>query len=247
MGRRSSFSFSPTSPSSSSKSQWVTLEQILENPKALNLFMIHLSKEYSTELLLSYIEMDQFQKHVLRTVDAFTEMHVDLSDADNIPDITVMDTIRNVPKSKILQEFGDLSDLRSIGSDQRSQQSDDELPIDEKTMRQIKKMAHLLHNKYIREGAEFEINICWQSRNKMMKQLGDKDQLLANDAVKLSHLINLYQQPKEEMRQLLLYSLNRMKVAPEGAVLFALVDHHHGGRTPRSSGITRSPSRTLLF
>merc|ERR1719361_2653264 len=43
------------------------LDQILMNPMALNLFMLHLQKEYSMELLLSYIEIDQFQKHVNKT------------------------------------------------------------------------------------------------------------------------------------------------------------------------------------
>ena len=177
------------------------------------------SKEYSTELLLSYIEMDQFQKHVLRTADAFHKMHVALSDADNIPDIEVMDTIRNVPKSLILSEVD-------------SKRDDANMPIDKKTMRQIKKMAHLLHNKYIRAGAEFEINICWHSRSKMMEQLGDKNKLLENDEVKLSHLVNMYQEPKEEMKQLLMYSLNRMKIAPEGAALSSIMAHTSGSRSP---------------
>merc|ERR1719300_1154244 len=44
----------------------ITLNQVLSNAQALNALMMHLSKEYSMELLLSYIEIDQFQKYVLQ-------------------------------------------------------------------------------------------------------------------------------------------------------------------------------------
>jgi len=47
----------------------ITLNQVLSNAQALNALMMHLSKEYSMELLLSYIEIDQFQKYVLQIAD----------------------------------------------------------------------------------------------------------------------------------------------------------------------------------
>merc|ERR1712083_530394 len=179
------------------------------------------SKEYSLELLLSYIEMDQFQKHTLRTIDAMLKSGTgqsDNTDPDMVPDITVMNTMRNVPKSRILTMVD-------------ASQSDHELSVDEKTMRKVKRMAHLLHNKYIKEGSEFEINICWSSRSKLMGKLGNLDELLSDNQVRLSHLVNLYQEPKEEMKQLLNFSLSRLKHSPEADALYAMI-MGSGSRSP---------------
>merc|ERR1712173_43120 len=122
-----------------------------------------------------------------------------LSDLNHMPDIQYMDTMRNVPKSQILQE---------TATTRTDHMNDEE---HEKTIRDVKKRAYLLYNKYIREGAEFEINIAYQTRHKMTMQLGDKQKLLDDKEMRLSHLVDMYQQPKMDMKQLLQYSLTRLR------------------------------------
>merc|ERR550525_1423713 len=170
--------------------------------------------------------MDQFQKYTLRTIDAILKSRAgqsDNTDPDMVPNITVMDTLRNVPKSRILTI--------------ETEKSDDELSVDEKTMRKIKRMAHLLHNKYIKEGCEFEINICWSSRKTLVEKLGNLNDLLDDTQVRLSHLINLWQEPKEEMKQLLNFSLNRLKHSPEADALYAMITGSRSPSSPSRKGI----------
>ena len=66
---------SPSAPASARGSDAdmlrITLDMVLSNGKALDLLMHHLEKEYSMEVLLSYIELDQFQKYVLKIADEF--------------------------------------------------------------------------------------------------------------------------------------------------------------------------------
>ena len=60
----------------SDQSSQVKLDNILSCEDTLNLLMQHLASEYSLELLLSYIEFDQFQKYTIRQLNQFLQMHV---------------------------------------------------------------------------------------------------------------------------------------------------------------------------
>lgn len=148
-------------------------------------------------------------KGINEKVENQPKFQIRLSDLNHMPDIEVMDTIRNVPPSQILQ--------------QTATTRTDHMDFDERTMRDIKKRAHLLWRKYIREGAEFEINISWHSRQTLSKKLGDKQKLLDNEEMRLSHLVELYQEPKMDMKQLLHFSLSRLRNAPEADELHALL------------------------
>jgi len=50
-----------------SRSASFTIKQILNNSKSINYFMVHLSKEISTEILLSYFEMRQYEIYAMKT------------------------------------------------------------------------------------------------------------------------------------------------------------------------------------
>ena len=54
----------------------ITLDMVLSNFEALDLLMRHLEREYSMEVLLSYIELDQFQKYVMEIADEFLKTHL---------------------------------------------------------------------------------------------------------------------------------------------------------------------------
>ena len=117
----------------------------------------------------------------------------------NIPDIDTMDTLRNIPPSMIV-------DARS------SLKSD--VDVDEKTLNDVKKMAHLLYEKYLKIGSQFEININAPMRKGLMDILHDKDKLMNGEHgrnLRLPDMIMMFEGAKQEMRLLLQYSLNRMK------------------------------------
>ena len=276
----------------------ITLDSVLGNDKCLNIFMNHLSKEYSMELLLSYIEFDQFQKYIIKTANAILQQHAlgkqeDMSyspssriktkrttlhpdemigpmtpsrlylwyceneeckfteygvyrnyqtpywkstnaaqmfvlcdgcvdeyqmDEDEekdgsiflvndkressdhlkleIPTIDTMNTLRNVPTSMILETS---SSMRS------------DVAVDERTLHDAKKKAHLLYEKYIKIGSEFEINISASMRQELMDLLDDKDDLMNSD-IGLADMVLLFENPKKEMKMLLSYSFTRMRL-----------------------------------
>ena len=47
----------------------ITVDMMLSDEALIHAFMVHLSQEYSMEILSSYIEFTQFQKYIARTDD----------------------------------------------------------------------------------------------------------------------------------------------------------------------------------
>eukprot|EP00486_Rosalina_sp_Unknown_P009744 CAMPEP_0201594954 /NCGR_PEP_ID=MMETSP0190_2-20130828/192110_1 /ASSEMBLY_ACC=CAM_ASM_000263 /TAXON_ID=37353 /ORGANISM="Rosalina sp." /LENGTH=264 /DNA_ID=CAMNT_0048054761 /DNA_START=751 /DNA_END=1545 /DNA_ORIENTATION=+ len=225
----------------------IKLDAILSNDKCLNIFMNHLSREYSMECLLSFIEFDQFQKWIIRTANTVLQKHAmgsiaeededcqqddnedatpDTNDSNDglilvnqkvdkpkqetnniardarlnsIPNIDTMITLRNVPKSIIVEA-------------QSSLKSD--VGVDEKTLHDVKKKAHLLYEKYIKIGSEFEINIGAGMRKGLIDILDNREELMNGEHgrnLRLSDILMMFENPKKEMKMLLQYSFTRMK------------------------------------
>eukprot|EP01084_Bolivina_argentea_P095925 172433_1 len=77
----------PSSPTNSSMTlkrksyidgnkQTISLKQILSTNESINLFMIHLSHEYSMEILLSLIEIQKYQEYVINSCQ---DMNIDIN------------------------------------------------------------------------------------------------------------------------------------------------------------------------
>ena len=81
------------------KSRYITLEMILRMEESLHLFMIHLSKEYSMECLLSLIEITQYQQYCLKEMS----MSNDLDRDNNKYDHGLISFPYIVPLSAILE------------------------------------------------------------------------------------------------------------------------------------------------
>jgi len=71
----------------------IGLAKILSNAESLNLFMLHLSREFNMECLLSVIELQQFQKYLLRQIE---QKDVDIQFLFEIHD--------DIPTSLIVEE-----------------------------------------------------------------------------------------------------------------------------------------------
>ena len=71
--------------------------------------------------------------------------------------------------------------------------------------------SHNMFLKYVKLSCELEINISGGLRQEMYEILDDFDALIENEAVGIRELYGLFEKPKDEMRLLLSFSLNRFK------------------------------------
>eukprot|EP01084_Bolivina_argentea_P165958 288236_1 len=168
------------------------LDKILSNEIALNLFMHHLSREYSMENLLAYIEICQFQKWVIKQIN---DNHIN---DDSIKNIKTMNTLKNIPNSEIIEEKTSLINV-NINIDSRKAQLDD-----------VKLKAHKLFYKYIKTGVEFEINISYPMRQRLADVLDDGN-MLKEKCLTLSELALLFEECKNEIKLLLTISYERFR------------------------------------
>jgi len=267
-GRSNLASDHETSPKCESASaQVVTLDMVLTNGEALDLLMHHLEREYCMELLLSYIELDQFQKYVSKTADEFLlknmveppvpvlAVHVSplqrlartpekvaatartetipetqtagydeeqkgtkrghaepglrMSDLQSIAnlDMNFIETMPNIPRSQIITEM--------CSTDHNLPRAHMLMTIDQTTMHEIKKKAHLLYNKYVKCGSPFEVNVSYGIRTALQNKLDDKEKLMMDETVRLADLIQVFDEVKWTMKKLLRSPFRRMTLGPD--------------------------------
>lgn len=118
----------------------ITLQMVLENEEAVHLLMLYLSKQYSMELLLSFIEFVQYQQWILH----------DLGIAALTPQSSAsMQFPCNIPHSEIIE----MDEITIVGD-----------IVCESSLYSAKKKAHRLYKKFIAVGSEYEINISYVER-----------------------------------------------------------------------------------
>ena len=158
------------------------------------------SHRYSIECLISFLEMQQFQKWV---IDAIS--HLDMEqDNEILQRINVVDIHADIPQSEFIECVTvDMTD------------SDDVLC-------NAKLSALYLYEKYIKVGSELEINISSTIRKEMRNILGDKEKLMNHVNVNLNDLLLLFDKLITEMRLLLTYSHTRFKQKPEYAKIIQI-------------------------
>eukprot|EP01084_Bolivina_argentea_P305097 527050_1 len=168
----------------------VTLQMVLSNEITLNLFMNHLSTEYSMEILLFCIEIMQYQNYV--------KQHMETLTGDNI---TIIQFPKDIVMSAIVTTNYNAYEENKIDIENKN----DEFTVDAK----IK--AHKLYAKYIDELAEFEINISGIMRDSLSEQVQDLNQLIENKSIGLKELYVLFENTKEEMITLQTISFERFR------------------------------------
>eukprot|EP01084_Bolivina_argentea_P144088 252890_1 len=190
-----------------SHSMQISLDDILSDSKSLHLFMVHLTKEFSIELILSYIEFYQFQEFCLNEINSVkiiihTDDKREIMDTQPHVETMHMNDLKNVPKSQIVHET-----CSSIKFDLTN--------LHKQILADSKMKAHELYNKYIAQGSKFEINISDKMRKKLINILEDKDNLMNKININLADLVKLFEEPKNEMKMLLQYSYERFKDSEE--------------------------------
>eukprot|EP01083_Nonionella_stella_P052962 140320_1 len=169
----------------SSQRKKVELEEILTNEDAIHSFMIHLSREYSMECLLSYIEIVQFQQYIKEFM---------VSNNESISNHRLIDFPSNIVTSEIVE----------------SPCKDEPHPDDMDFIQNAKIKAHQLYTKYVAFGSEFEINISAPQRGNLEDLLCDVIGLEKYN-IGSCELFGIFEEIKKEMFYLLSLSLNRFR------------------------------------
>eukprot|EP01084_Bolivina_argentea_P149659 261409_1 len=176
----------------------ITLQMVLSDETTLNLFMNHLSTEYSMEILLSAIEIMQYQNYVKKLMDK--HLYNPRSSAQ---------FVHSIPTSEILDASERLNDIQMDNTD-------------EWNICNAKIKAHKLYNKYMIESAEFEINISGQMRYTLSETLENLEELLVNKSIDLKQLYMVFEDSKQEMITLQNISFERFRAEPEFDAVMAV-------------------------
>lgn len=178
----------------------MTLSDTLKNENMVSEFFKHLSDEFSTELLLSFVEFTEY-KEVLKADNEFMENikeQIQIHINDNIEELANISLDEDIilTKSEIISKY-------------TSNQSTDDVEID--MVGKYLCMVKDLWYKYIRDGAEFEININSDSRstiNRFVKEYGD-DGSMKLDKQALYQMYNLFEECRKHIYGLMLLSHDR--------------------------------------
>lgn len=133
-------------PENAKLAQSLSIAQVLSHSKSFDVFMQHLSREYSTECLLSYVEFAQYRSSILETMQDFFQC----IDENALPLLPFL-LPTNIPRSTIVY-FRPLLENKLVDEDYQQY------------IIQCKLTAFKLYKKYIESGSEFEINISHKLR-----------------------------------------------------------------------------------
>ena len=174
-----------------------SLEEMLKKEETFEIFMDHLSREWSMECLLAFVEISQFQL-VMST--EFGSVGMDLTDMqqkllDNkdleksfivyhkkIEDVMIMNGMENVDEEK----KWDLRDRMIV----------------------MKLRAVILYGKYVADG-DLQINISYEQHQKLMTYLGDLERFINRVNMNAVELFELWNDVILELSKLLSNSYSR--------------------------------------
>jgi len=148
----------------------VSLEMVLATEESLHLFMGHLSREHSMEYLLCYIELSQFQRHVLMS-----------------PDPESPDCVRALSHIEAPFHLLELPAKLPISS----------IVADESTSHKAK--AARIYQKYVKREGSLECYINAELREQLAPVLSDEESLVDDDSVSIKQIFLLFEQVKSEM------------------------------------------------
>eukprot|EP01084_Bolivina_argentea_P194521 333762_1 len=169
----------------------ITLYQVLSHIKSFELYMVHLSREFSLECLLSTIEFIEYQKLILSIININDE-----SNHEQIQDIKgnkynknrqlwcdIIKLPETLPKSKIV--YGDARGDTRLAN--------------------CKIKAWAIYTKYIQQGSDFEINIPGDMRSKYKRLMGNYNEWInkSNDVYDIYSLLLLFDPLIEQMVSLM--------------------------------------------
>ena len=186
------------------------LSDILTNEGAFDLFIGHLSKEFSIEIMIAFVEFTQYELFVLNNLQCLKDSQKELNDLlkgtfySNIPQSGIIDSIGNN------QTSGSQSILINTGSNSSDDDSNNnntnntnntnnidnnnngELRNntvtpqgtgnnDKRMFKKIREISYELYKKYVAVGASYEINVSSRMRKRIILTIGDQNEWLKDD------------------------------------------------------------------
>ena len=140
----------------------------------------------------------QFQKHIR----AFWLKREDESDKISTAAVTRIN-FANIPSSEIIQMDGDrVQIVLSVDDAKDSLRS---------FIQNAKQIAHKLYEKYVENGATFEINISGKMRDELTETIGDLEALSSDEAIGLNELYTVFEESVREMMSLQSTAFERFK------------------------------------
>eukprot|EP01083_Nonionella_stella_P091298 255242_1 len=182
----------------------IGLMHILQHPKGFELFIHHLLFEFSSECALSLIEMVQFQQYIYQWLETHDALKNEDEKVKKMHDESLYRKV-NLP-SNIPLSFWIYGQTTS---------GMDEMKFEEIEYKQMcgdtKIIAYHLAQRYVFEGAEYEINIPYTLRSHIVKQMETYEVWIGNEQITLHHLIALYEECVNSMYSLMRGSYERFK------------------------------------
>ena len=170
-----------------------TLKGLLIDEQKCEAFIDWMYREFSCEVILSFIEFVQFRKFVMDEIKK-----VDGSDISADPDPYDFAFYDGMPQSTIIYDSfgfdqialpGHLIDIPSLSADVESETSPTENPLV-----RCKRIAHLFFIKYINYASHHEINISGRLRNKYVAM-----ERVEYDGMDLEQFVTFYDDVISEM------------------------------------------------
>eukprot|EP01083_Nonionella_stella_P172208 590232_1 len=180
-----------------SNQKYIRLEMrdVLQRQKMFDAFMQQLLSEYCAECLLCIIEFIQFKEKI-----ATDHKHNEFKSNANVSTVLALPAV--CPKSAIVYQLDDSGHAS-----------------------EYKRVALRLYQKYIRIGAEWEINIDYQNRNRYKKMFGNEETWNSTDEYDaidgLLKLYTLFDPCIDSMMSLMSSAFNRFKNSKQYQLLLS--------------------------
>ena len=190
----------------------VKLTAILSHPKGFELFMRHLSTEFSIENLLSLVEFLQFQEMMYQSI-INNDQFKDYVDTDHSLWCQKISIPSNVPKSHIIFEGQEMTDLVETFCECDETQF----------IGVVKKIAYNLYLKYIATSSELEVNVAYRTRVKLIELMNDAGKWMDNQQIGIYELLHVYDESCNQIYGLMGDSYRRFQKTSQYLVVKSLV------------------------
>ena len=171
----------------------ISLIKVLKNKHYMESFMKHLSKEFSLEIITSYIEFTQFQQHLINICkDNNSELIIE--------NVTLIEFYNEIPISEI---------VNATSSDEYFKEYINIYDIkDWKILNKLK--GYKLYKKYISNESEYEINISGNEKLNLYNLINNLDKFISFNTTN-KEMFYLFQNSKNELIKLIQNSFHRFK------------------------------------
>eukprot|EP00483_Globobulimina_turgida_P012872 UN12896 len=191
----------------------LTINDVLSKTESFDAFMLHIVKEFSVEILLSYVEITQFLQYLFNNFDDMISSEVHDEEINE----TLIDFPSSVPESYIIKtattNLGGGS-MRKQSHDQRKQSQEKKSQSvlkEEDVLLLVLFIGSSLYNKYVKHNADLEINISSVLRKKFIAMFTGHNQDHKDVDLDLNQVIQLFVDGNKSMYKLLGYSFTRFK------------------------------------